>query len=72
MQEKILILQTELELQTARADQIKKAYLNAKDQIHELRGLTDEVEQNSKTALLDENESWQRITGALKVPNQYY
>jgi hypothetical protein len=72
LQEKILILQTELELQTARADQIKKAYLNAKDQIHELRGLTDEVEQNSKTALLDENESWQRITGALKVPNQYY
>ncbi len=67
LHDKINFLQTELDLQKARADQLKKAYLNSNQQLETLKDLVDEVEESSKLALKDESESWQKITAAMKV-----
>ena len=67
LHERMRFLNMELELQTTRADQLKKAYLHSKEQIKTYRNLIIDIEDSSKLALKDENESWQRRTTAMKV-----
>ncbi len=67
LNDKVVFLKTELDLQVSRAEQLRKAYMNAREQLKALKELTGEVEQSAKLALKDENESWQRITSNLKV-----
>jgi len=66
LSDKIMFLKTELDLQVSRAEQLRKAYMNAKMQLKSLKELTTEIEKTSKIALKDENESWQRITNGMK------
>jgi kinesin family protein 5 len=67
LENKVVILQTELELEKTRSEQLKEAYLEGTKQITNYKKLLEEMEVSSRNALKLENENWQRIFDDLKV-----
>ncbi len=60
-------LKTELSLQSARAEQLRKSFLIAKEHIAELKTAIAETEVSAQKAVKEEHDSWQQITLSLKV-----
>jgi hypothetical protein len=70
LENKILILQSELDLESTRSEQLKEAYLETNKQIRNLKKLSEEMEIASRNALKLENESWQKVVDELKSLNE--
>jgi hypothetical protein len=66
LENKVLILQTELDLEKTRSEQLKEAYLEGNKQINNYKKLCEELEIASRNALKMENENWQKIFDELK------
>jgi len=66
LENKVLILQTELDLEKTRSEQLKEAYLEGNKQINNYKKLCEELEIASRNALKMENENWQKIFDDLK------
>ncbi len=67
LEERVAELQTELNLQVARAEQLKRCYLSSKATIVSLKGMAREAERSSQNALKREAANWLTITTKLKA-----
>jgi len=61
------VIQSELELEKAQNIQMKEAYMDAKNQINHYSKLIEEMELSSRSALRQENETWQKVIEELIV-----
>jgi hypothetical protein len=66
LENKVLILQSEFDLERVRSEQLNEAYQEAKKQIAAHKKLCEELEVANRNALKAENENWVRITDELK------
>lgn len=62
-----MIIQTELDLEKTKSEQLKEAYLEGAKQISHYKKLIEEMEVSSRNALKLENENWQKVFDDLKV-----
>ena len=67
LEEKVRCLAVELELQTARADQMKKGFIESKTHILNLNTSIQQMETNYLNSLQEENTNWEKKLEELKV-----
>ena len=67
LENKVLIIQTELDLEKTKSEQLKEAYIEGAKQISHYKKLIEEMEISSRNALKLENENWQKVFDDLKV-----
>ena len=67
LQNKILCLQNEVSLQTARSEQLKAAYLESTNRVKNLKRQAEDIEERSNKTLINEAKNWEKILGSVKV-----
>jgi len=67
LENKLLLIQTELGVEKTRSEQIKEAFNEQKKQMSKLNDLNRELEIAARNALKKENQSWQRILDDMKA-----
>mmetsp|Transcript_39478 Transcript_39478/g.35248 ORF Transcript_39478/g.35248 Transcript_39478/m.35248 type:complete len:85 (+) Transcript_39478:3908-4162(+) len=58
LEEKVIILQSELDLERTHTGQLKEAYQEANKQVNNYKRLLEEVEVANRNSLKLENQSW--------------